>query len=312
MRARRLLVVITVTASTSIASCGGGESPTSPGAGPGPGGDPTITLLMIHNSGAWLRPGDQEDVTANARFSDGATRNLTAATWESLDTSILTVDQRTASSAVIRAVAPGETNLQVASAGATQRVAVRVAAVTPPPGPGPSASTPAVLISEFRMSGPGGAEDEFIELRNVSGAPVSIDGWSIAISNGAGTTDPMGDIPSGVTLGPNCSYLLISGRPKTGGTGEPSIAADFLFRPTLDTNGGLALLDGGGRIVDQVGLSSGSAYREGDPLSSQTFSSGGSFERTSDSGDNAADFEVRATSNRQNRESPCGSQSVRR
>src|SRR6201991_2279997 len=36
-----------------------------------------------------------------------------------------------------------------------------------------------VVISEFRVRGPNGGNDEFIELYNLSGAPVAIGGWKI-------------------------------------------------------------------------------------------------------------------------------------
>src|SRR2546423_6071731 len=47
-----------------------------------------------------------------------------------------------------------------------------------------------VVISEFRVRGPNGAADEFIELYNLSGAPVAIGGWKIRASNAtAGGSD---------------------------------------------------------------------------------------------------------------------------
>src|SRR5215212_3058150 len=42
-----------------------------------------------------------------------------------------------------------------------------------------------VVISEFRVRGPNGAADEFVELYNLSGAPVAIGGWKIRGSNNA-------------------------------------------------------------------------------------------------------------------------------
>src|ERR1043166_300131 len=44
-----------------------------------------------------------------------------------------------------------------------------------------------VVISEFRVRGPNGAADEFIELYNLSGAPVAIGGWKKRGSKKAGT-----------------------------------------------------------------------------------------------------------------------------
>src|SRR5206468_5155533 len=51
-----------------------------------------------------------------------------------------------------------------------------------------SASSSTVVISEFRVRGPNGGSDEFVELYNVSTAPVPIGGWKVNGSNNAGTT----------------------------------------------------------------------------------------------------------------------------
>ena len=50
------------------------------------------------------------------------------------------------------------------------------------------ASTSGVVISEFRVRGPQGGNDEFIELYNAGSAPVGIGGWKINGSNSSGTT----------------------------------------------------------------------------------------------------------------------------
>src|ERR1041385_8642099 len=77
-----------------------------------------------------------------------------------------------------------------------------------------------VVISEFRVRGPNGAADEFIELYNLSGAPVAIGGWKIRGSNtlaGAATRAP---ITAGTVIQPGCHYLLTnsstSGGPYSG------------------------------------------------------------------------------------------------
>ena len=36
-----------------------------------------------------------------------------------------------------------------------------------------------IVVSEFRVRGPNGGNDEFVELYNLSGAPVAIGGWKI-------------------------------------------------------------------------------------------------------------------------------------
>jgi len=43
-----------------------------------------------------------------------------------------------------------------------------------------------VFISEFRTRGPNGADDEFVEIYNASGADIDISDWEIQKSSGCG------------------------------------------------------------------------------------------------------------------------------
>src|ERR1051326_6758546 len=54
-----------------------------------------------------------------------------------------------------------------------------------------------VVISEFRVRGPNGGNDEFIELYNLSGAPVAIGGWKI---RGSSSTAVISDRATITTL----------------------------------------------------------------------------------------------------------------
>jgi hypothetical protein len=69
-----------------------------------------------------------------------------------------------------------------------------------------------VIISEFRLRGPAGAEDEFIELYNNTNQPITVQaldttgGWTVAISNGQ-ITGPIFTIPNG-TIIPARGHLL--------------------------------------------------------------------------------------------------------
>src|SRR5688500_10438155 len=77
-----------------------------------------------------------------------------------------------------------------------------------------------VVISEFRVRGPNGAADEFVEIYNLSPSPVNISGWKISGSNSGGTTTTRATVGSGVTLGAGCYYLItnssLSGGPYSG------------------------------------------------------------------------------------------------
>src|SRR5678815_3980334 len=65
-----------------------------------------------------------------------------------------------------------------------------------------------VVISEFRVRGPNGGNDEFIELYNLSGAPVAIGGWNIRGSNNAAGVSIRATITAGTILQPGCHYLV--------------------------------------------------------------------------------------------------------
>src|SRR5687768_13986951 len=65
-----------------------------------------------------------------------------------------------------------------------------------------------VVISEFRVRGPQGGNEEFVELYNLSGAPVAIGGWNIRGSNNAAGVSIRETITAGTILQPGCHYLL--------------------------------------------------------------------------------------------------------
>ena len=148
-----------------------------------------------------------------------------------------------------------------------------------------------VVINEFRTRGPAGGNDEFIELRNDSSASVDISGWQVHGSNSSGGTTNRRTIPSGTVLAAGCHYLLGNSNAYTGAT-------DTTYGTGITDSGGIALKQGNGTLVDQVGLSTGSAFYEGTPLAS--FPSGNSdrsyARATTDTDNNASDFSLIAPS----------------
>ena len=144
-----------------------------------------------------------------------------------------------------------------------------------------------VVINEFRTRGPAGGNDEFIELRNDSSGSVDISGWEIHGSNNAGGTTNRRTIPSGTVLAAGCHYLLGNSKAYTGAT-------DTTYGTGITDSGGIALKQTNGTIVDQVGLSTGSAFQEGTPLASfPNGSSDRSYARASaDTNNNASDFSL--------------------
>ena len=108
-----------------------------------------------------------------------------------------------------------------------------------------------VLISEFRLRGPGGANDEFIELYNNTETPISVNttddsaGWALAASDGVvrfvipnGTVIPA----RGHFLGVNSSgYSLASYPSGNDGTNPTTATGDATYTADIADNAGIAL-----------------------------------------------------------------------
>ncbi|HOU53886.1 MAG TPA: lamin tail domain-containing protein [Myxococcota bacterium] len=155
-----------------------------------------------------------------------------------------------------------------------------------------------VVISEFRCRGPAGGNDEFVEIYNAGTDPVDVSGWKLLGSNSSGGTSVRATIPAGTTMPPWTFLLFVNAT--TGGY-SGTVPGDVTYTIGIGDNGGIALADAGGNLMDQVGLSSGSAYKEGATLTPfSSVNKDQSYERRSiycgpdqDTDANAADFEYR-------------------
>jgi hypothetical protein len=170
-----------------------------------------------------------------------------------------------------------------------------------------------VVISEFRVRGPNGGSDEFVELFNLSSSPVDISGWKLRGSNAAGTIGTRATVPAGVVLDPGCHYLFTNSS-TSGGPYSGPVPGDQTYATGITDDGGLAITLPTDVVVDQVGLSSGSAFKEGTPLASLGSSNqnrgyerkpGGAAGSGTDTDDNAADFQLVSPSDPQSRSSAC-------
>jgi hypothetical protein len=169
-----------------------------------------------------------------------------------------------------------------------------------------------VVISEFRTRGPGvapdflTADDQFIELYNLSPVAVDIHGYSI------NTWDPVNDVWLGIAqiadsidpdlpimLQPFGHYLIVNGSGYSGAT-DPD--AGF-FAPIPADAVGIALIGADGlTVVDAVATIGGvNPYQEGGILTPMASDIDQSYERlpatvnlghinTADTDDNSADF----------------------
>ncbi len=171
------------------------------------------------------------------------------------------------------------------------------------------ATSTTVVISEFRTRGPGGANDEFVELYNLTGSPINVGGWKINRSNGSGTINTQITITAG-TLIPAFGHFLATNSAAGGYSG--SVPGNQTYGTGITDDGGIAILDGSNAVMDQVGMSAGSAYKEGTVLSQLTTNVNRSHERrpggasgsAQDTDNNGSDFQLITPSDPQNLSSP--------
>jgi predicted extracellular nuclease len=175
------------------------------------------------------------------------------------------------------------------------------------------AASNTVVISEFRVRGPNGAADEFVELYNLSASTVDISGWLLKGSNNAGTVSTRATIPAGTSIGAGCHYLITNSS-ASGGPYSGTVPGNLTYTTGITDDGGIALMTGASVIVDQAGMSAGSAYKEGTQLASLGSSNtnrgyerkpGGASGSGQDTDNNASDFQVKQPSDPQNLSSPC-------
>src|SRR5919107_2745167 len=77
--------------------------------------------------------------------------------------------------------------------------------------PAVAAQAAPVVISEFRTRGPAGGNDEFVELRNSSSAPVDISGYGLqACASASGAANDRAFVPDGITLKAGQAYLFVN------------------------------------------------------------------------------------------------------
>jgi beta-lactamase superfamily II metal-dependent hydrolase/DNA/RNA endonuclease YhcR with UshA esterase domain len=123
-----------------------------------------------------------------------------------------------------------------------------------------------VVISEFRLRGPLGGNDEFVEIYNNSDTPVDIGGWKLRGSNNAAGVTDRATVAAGVILPGRSYYLFTNSTMMTGYSG--TVRANMTYGTGIGDDGGLAIVDANATIIDQVGLSTGSAFGEGTRLPS--------------------------------------------
>jgi uncharacterized repeat protein (TIGR01451 family) len=182
----------------------------------------------------------------------------------------------------------------------------------------PNGTPGTVLISELRTSGPGGPDDDFVEILNNTDTDITVQasdtstGWALVKSGGDCSDTPVviAVIPNGAVIPARGNYLLVGSAYSLGGygTGDQALTANIEDdrNVALFSTADLSNLATGTRL-DGVGFGGNSGnncdlLREGANLQPASGSiSEYSFVRkvskgeTIDAGDNATDFVVVST-----------------
>jgi len=158
-----------------------------------------------------------------------------------------------------------------------------------------------IVISEFRTQGPSltnPGTDEFIEIFNPTGSAIDISGWKIlGYNNSVGTgTTPIYAFPAGTVLQSGQHYLVANNVGYSGG-----VVPNGTYTTGIVDNGGIGLTLPDKTPVDQVGMSNGSAFKEGAVLTPLSGNSNQSYERKPggisgscyDSDNNSFDFALK-------------------
>ncbi len=138
-----------------------------------------------------------------------------------------------------------------------------------------AAPSTTVVISQFRFRGPQGGNDEFVELLNISGAPVALGGYGLLGCDATAAAPTVrATVPAGFVLNPGQHYLFANAQDGTaispGYSSQP--AGDQAYDLGIIDQGGARLVDAAGATVDGVGSNTGNnVCREGAGLAIPSF-----------------------------------------
>ncbi|HEY3041514.1 MAG TPA: lamin tail domain-containing protein [Pyrinomonadaceae bacterium] len=272
---------------------------------------PVLTSVTISPLTATIAVSETQQFTGQAKDQFGQNIGGITISFVSNNTTVATVDfvspnsSTGSATATVTGRANGSAEVRVSATNGTTTVNSSPATLVVEPG------TSQLLISEFRTRGPGGAADEFVEIYNPTTSSLTIGGLKIRASNGSGTISDRITITAGATLGPGCHYLLAN---SSSGGFSGSLPADQTYGNGITDDGGIAITGSNGtRIIDAVGMSNTSAYKEGTPLvplignldQSYERKPGDTFGNGIDTNNNAGDFASTVPSNPKNSSSGC-------
>ena len=258
---------------------------------------PILTSVTISPASATTRVGEAQQFTAQANDQFGQNIGGVTISFSSSNTGVAAVDSVTATSAsgsataTLTGRASGPAQITATANNGSADVTSSPATLTVEPGVGQ------LLISEFRTRGPNGASDEFIELYNPTLSTVTIGGLKIRASNSTGSVSDRITIPAATTLLSGRHYLVANNTANTGYGG--AVAANQTYATGIADDGGIGITgSNGATIIDSVGMSSGSGFKEGTTLAPLNNNVNQSYERKPggasgnglDTNNNSSDF----------------------
>jgi uncharacterized repeat protein (TIGR01451 family) len=273
---------------------------------------PVLTSVTISPASVAIANGDSQLFTGQALDQFSQPIGGVTVTFSSNNLSVATVDSTSATSGTDSATgtvgshATGSAQITATATDGVNSVNSAPATLTVEPAAGQ------LLISEFRTRGPSGASDEFVEVYNPTTSTQVIGGLKIRASNSSASISDRVTITAGTTLGPGCHYLVANSSASGYSGATP---ANQTYTTGITDDGGIAITGSTvTRVIDAVGMSSGSAYKEGTTLTSLAGTANQSYERKpggasgngTDTNVNSADFFLNSgTSNPQNSSSGC-------
>jgi predicted extracellular nuclease len=116
--------------------------------------------------------------------------------------------------------------------------------------PSAQAASTTVVIAQLQVHGPSGGNDEFIQLKNISGTAQDIGGWQVWGTNAAGTSSSRASVPSGVSLPAGASFLFTN-TAANGYSGR--VPGDVTYGTGVTDTGGVQLRNAAGQVIDAAG-----------------------------------------------------------
>ena len=103
-----------------------------------------------------------------------------------------------------------------------------------------------VVISQAAFGGPGGGNDEVVEIRNTTAATIDISGWTLMASNDSGTVGTRATVPAATTLPAGKTFVFANS------AGTFTAQGDVLYGTGVTNTGGIQIRNGS-TVMDAFG-----------------------------------------------------------